>query len=139
MRSISRGVTSSSAAYPRSASTSCPSCATNHGSTPVSDATSACANPASSARFIWYGRSGVGRRSPRRMVSASSSASRSSASVPVSHPLRPTSSARIAFCHACLKVRPMAIDSPTAFICTPSVGSAAGNFSNAKRGNLTTT
>ena len=33
----------------------------------------------------------------------------------------------------------MAIDSPTAFICTPSVASAAGNFSKAKRGNLTTT
>ncbi len=33
----------------------------------------------------------------------------------------------------------MAMVSPTAFIWTPSVASAAGNFSNAKRGNLTTT
>ncbi len=33
----------------------------------------------------------------------------------------------------------MAIVSPTAFICTPSVSSASGNFSNAKRGTLTTT
>jgi len=45
----------------------------------------------------------------------------------------------MAFCHAWRKVRPMAIDSPTAFICTPSVLSAAGNFSKAKRGNFTTT
>jgi hypothetical protein len=38
-----------------------------------------------------------------------------------------------------LKVRPIAITSPTAFIWVVSVGSAAGNFSNAKRGTFTTT
>ena len=35
---------------------------------------------------------------------------------------------------ACLKVRPMAITSPTLFICVPSTGSAPGNFSNCQRG-----
>ena len=40
---------------------------------------------------------------------------------------------------ACLKVRPMAITSPTLFICVPSTGSAPGNFSNCQRGILTTT
>jgi hypothetical protein len=33
----------------------------------------------------------------------------------------------------------MPIASPTDFICVPRVVSAPGNFSNAKRGNLTTT
>jgi hypothetical protein len=37
------------------------------------------------------------------------------------------------------EVRPIAIASPTDFIVVVSVGSAAGNFSNAKRGTLTTT
>ena len=40
---------------------------------------------------------------------------------------------------ASVKVRPMPIASPTDFICVPSVASAPGNFSKAKRGNLTTT
>ena len=40
---------------------------------------------------------------------------------------------------ASLNVRPMPIASPTDFICVPSVVSAPGNFSNAKRGNFTTT
>ena len=42
------------------------------------------------------------------------------------------------FCSASVKVRPMAITSPTDFICVVSVGSASGNFSKAKRGILTT-
>jgi hypothetical protein len=46
---------------------------------------------------------------------------------------------RIAFRNASANVRPMPIVSPTDFICVPSVRSAPGNFSNAKRGNLTTT
>jgi hypothetical protein len=37
------------------------------------------------------------------------------------------------------KVRPIAIASPTDFIEVVSVGSAPGNFSNAKRGILVTT
>ena len=46
---------------------------------------------------------------------------------------------RIAFRNASLNVRPIPIASPTDFICVPSVVSAPGNFSKAKRGNLTTT
>ena len=46
---------------------------------------------------------------------------------------------RLAFRKASLNVRPMPIASPTDFICVPSVESAPGNFSKAKRGNLTTT
>ena len=54
-------------------------------------------------------------------------------------PDRPTSSERSAFCSDSLNVRPMAIASPTDFICVFSVGSAVENFSNANRGTLTTT
>ncbi len=38
-----------------------------------------------------------------------------------------------------MKVRPIAIDSPTDFIMVVSPALAAGNFSNAKRGHFTTT
>ena len=43
------------------------------------------------------------------------------------------------FPRASLKVRPIAITSPTDFICVPSVVSAPGNFSNAHLGILATT
>ena len=46
---------------------------------------------------------------------------------------------RSAFWRASVKLRPMAIASPTLFIVVVRVGSAAGNFSKAKRGTLTTT
>ena len=46
---------------------------------------------------------------------------------------------RIAFWNASLKVRPMAIASPTLFMCVVSSRSDSGNFSNAQRGILTTT
>ena len=46
---------------------------------------------------------------------------------------------RRAFCRASVKLRPMAMASPTDFMVVVSVASAAGNFSNAKRGTLTTT
>ena len=49
------------------------------------------------------------------------------------------SSERSAFCSASVKLRPIAIASPTDFMCVVSVGSAPGNFSNANRGTLTTT
>ncbi len=38
-----------------------------------------------------------------------------------------------------MKLRPIAIASPTDFIVVVSVASAAGNFSKANRGTLTTT
>ena len=53
-------------------------------------------------------------------------------------PKRLISRLRSAFCSASLNVRPMAIASPTLFICVVSVGSACGNFSKVKRGILTT-
>jgi hypothetical protein len=40
---------------------------------------------------------------------------------------------------ASANVRPIPIDSPTDFICVPRALFAPGNFSNAKRGHLTTT
>ena len=46
---------------------------------------------------------------------------------------------RRAFCRASVKLRPIAMASPTDFMVVVRVGSAAGNFSNAKRGTLTTT
>ena len=46
---------------------------------------------------------------------------------------------RIALANACWKVRPIAIASPTDFMCVVELGSAPGNFSNANRGHLTTT
>ena len=49
------------------------------------------------------------------------------------------SSERSAFCSASAKLRPMAIASPTDFMCVVSAGSAPGNFSNANLGTLTTT
>ena len=54
-------------------------------------------------------------------------------------PNRPTSSPRSAFCSDSLNVRPIAITSPTDFICVVNTGSASGNFSNAQRGILVTT
>ena len=49
------------------------------------------------------------------------------------------SSERSAFCSASVKLRPIAIASPTDFMWVVSTGSAPGNFSNAKRGTFTTT
>ena len=49
------------------------------------------------------------------------------------------SSERSAFCSASVKLRPIAIASPTDFMWVVSVGSAPGNFSNANRGTFTTT
>ena len=57
-----------------------------------------------------------------------------------SHASEPSSSReRRALRKASPNVRPIPIASPTDFICVPSVVSAPGNFSKAKRGNLTTT
>ena len=45
---------------------------------------------------------------------------------------------RSAFCRASGKLRPIAMASPTLFMVVVKVLSAPGNFSNAKRGTLTT-
>lgn len=46
---------------------------------------------------------------------------------------------RSAFCRASVKLRPIAMASPTDFMVVVRVESADGNFSKAKRGALTTT
>jgi len=58
---------------------------------------------------------------------------------PSVHPERPASSARRPFWKASLNVRPIAMASPTDFICVVRRKSAVGNFSKAKRGTFTTT
>ena len=77
-----------------------------------------------------------------RGVTSSSMILFSASSVPTltcgSKPSEPTSSPRNAFCTDSWKLRPMAITSPTDFICVVSVRSARGNFSNAQRGTFTT-
>ncbi len=56
-----------------------------------------------------------------------------------SKPPRPVSRPRSAFCSDSWNVRPMAIASPTDFICVVSAVVRAGNFSNVKRGIFVTT
>ena len=67
----------------------------------------------------------------RRLSSSSSSAGSSGA--------ESSSRERIAFANDSRKVRPIAIASPTDFMCVVSSPSAPGNFSNANRGTLVTT
>jgi hypothetical protein len=54
-------------------------------------------------------------------------------------PMEPTSRPRRAFCSDSWKLRPIAMTSPTDFICVVRRASAALNFSKAKRGTLVTT
>ena len=54
-------------------------------------------------------------------------------------PKRLTSIERMTFWSDSLKVRPMAIPSPTDFIWVVRVSSASGNFSNVQRGIFVTT
>ena len=56
-----------------------------------------------------------------------------------SRPSVPTSRLRSAFCSDSWNVRPIAITSPTDFICVVSRSLAPGNFSNVKRGIFVTT
>ena len=74
-----------------------------------------------------------------RMVSSSAALSSSTHSLRQSNGAFLSSSERSAFCSASVKLRPIAIASPTDFMCVVSVLSADGNFSNANRGTLTTT
>ena len=69
----------------------------------------------------------------RRLSSSASSA------IPARHGGLSSSRERSALAKACWKVRPIAIASPTDFMCVDSVGSTPGNFSKAKRGHFTTT
>ena len=95
--------------------------------------------PKRNASAIYQMRSAPGTRSAwaRRLRAASAS----SAGIEAWARSRklPISSERSAFCNDSWKVRPIAIASPTDFICVVSVGSALGNFSKVKRGTLVTT
>ena len=107
---------------------------------PVSSAISSIGIRARMARLIWKTRSALGVRRATLSSAGSSDSRRSSSAVfPATQPARSISSARRPFWNDSLNVRPMAIDSPTDFICVVSRWSAVGNFSNAKRGNLVTT
>ncbi len=81
-------------------------------------------------------RPSVGRRARSSRARASSVVGRSPSQWKVASFF---SSERSAFCIASVKQRPIAIASPTDFIVVVRVSSAAGNFSNANRGTLTTT
>ena len=107
----------------------------NHRSIFVSSKISSTVQPRWKARPRKKMRSAPGTISRVRSVSSSTTASFPS---PIS-PNRLISSERSAFCSASLNVRPIAIASPTLFICVVSTASACGNFSNVKRGHFTTT
>ena len=109
----------------------------NHGSIPVSSCIVSKSIPSRKASATKRIRSAPASRSSRRRL-----ASRVSGSSPVRislKPSRPVSRLRRAFWIDSWKVRPIDMASPTDFICVVRVASAAGNFSNAKRGILVTT
>ena len=81
-------------------------------------------------------RSAVGTAS-FRVISSVEGACGAFASNP--QPQRPVSRERKAFCRDSLKVRPMAMASPTDFMDVVRCSSACLNFSNVKRGTLVTT
>ncbi len=96
---------------------------------PVTRATSSSSTPRRNAWSTRSKRSAVGIASALRM----------SAGAAGSSGVTSRSRERSALRKASLKVRPMAITSPTLFMCVVSSRSASGNFSNDQRGHLTTT
>ena len=114
-----------------SVATICSICARNQGSMAVSSYTSSSDSPTRKASPRNRMRSG-----PALPISSTISSRSVLRSL---RPSMPVSSPRSAFWKLSWKVRPMAITSPTLFIWVVSLGSAAGNFSNAKRGILVTT
>ncbi len=105
----------------------------NHGSTPEAAATSATEAPARSA---WCS---VDIRPSCGTAQRATSAPALPGGVSQRSGADGCSSERSAFCSASGNDRPIAIASPTDFMCVVSTGSAAGNFSKANRGTLTTT
>ena len=107
----------------------------NHGSMYVAAKTSSAVAPARSASMTFLRRPSVGT-----LISSSRAAlSSSTHSWAQSNGASLLSSERSAFWSASVKLRPIAIASPTDFMCVVSTGSAPGNFSNANRGTFTTT
>ena len=107
----------------------------NHGSIAERRYSSSTDAPRRNASAIAQSRSGRGV-SIARQSAASLVRRRASGG---SKPDEPISSERSAFCRLSLKVRPIAIASPTDFICVVSASSAPGNFSKVKRGIFVTT
>ena len=92
--------------------------------------------PRRSASAIAQGRPGRGMSMDSKSRSSPSSPPGSAGG---SSPAWPISRERIAFCRLSFMVRPIAITSPTLFICVVSTLSALGNFSKVKRGIFVTT
>ena len=90
------------------------------------------------ARSAAAGRASAAPGRPASRPSAGRSPARPGTSIS-SRPHSPVSSPRSAFCSDSLKVRPIAMTSPTDFIAVVSSGSVSGNFSKVKRGILVTT
>ena len=97
----------------------------------MSRCTSSSVKPIPNASPTYQMRSGPGSPSSFSIVSRSR--------VLWLKPSTPISRPRSAFWSDSWKVRPIAITSPTDFICVVRRSSACGNFSNAKRGTLVTT
>ncbi len=108
---------------------------TNQGSIAVAPKISSGVAPARSASMTFLSRPSCGTR----ISSSRASLSRSTHLWLQSKTASFFSRLRSAFCNASVKLRPIAIASPTDFMCVVSVGSAAGNFSKANRGTFTTT
>lgn len=106
---------------------------TNQGSIFVNSKTSSWVAPARMACMTVLMRPSVGRTAVR----SSSSLSPGSPTKVNCEPF--FSRERRAFWSASVKLRPMAMASPTDFMVVVRVASASGNFSKAKRGALTTT
>ena len=134
-RRSSDGVSSSALMTSWATSLISESWSTNHGSIPVTSWISSGVASARSASITLRRRPSCGVR----ISSSSWSLSSSTRRWLQSNRAFLSSRLRSAFCSASVKLRPIAIASPTDFMCVVSVGSAAGNFSNANRGTFTTT
>ena len=109
-----------------------------HGSIQLAANTSSMDIPEARARRTEWMRSAVGWASFAVRSSRTCASDRSTRDEK-SNSASDCSSDRMALSSACPKVRPSAMTSPTLFMVVVRVGSAAGNFSNAKRGIFTTT
>ena len=92
--------------------------------------------PIRMASAMYQIRSAPGSRNSRMMVVFAFGAV---TSIIESSPLTPTSNPRNAFCNDSCKLRPIAITSPTDFICVVKRSLAPANFSKLNRGILVTT
>ena len=129
------GVSSGEAAISAATSLISSSWSTNHGSMAVASKISSGVAPARRASITLRSRPSCGMR----ISSSRAALSRSTHSWDQSKTASLFSRLRSAFCSASVKLRPIAIASPTDFMWVVSVGSAEGNFSKANRGTLTTT